>query len=51
MGKMDKVAPQASERYRAGVMKYAQMGYWDAGYVPADTDVIALFRIDRKSVV
>ena len=39
MGKMDQVAPQASERYRAGVMKYAQMGYWDADYVPADTDV------------
>ena len=51
MGKMDKVAPQASERYRAGVMKYAQMGYWDAGYVPADTDVIALFRITPQAGV
>ena len=51
MGKMDQVAPQASERYRAGVMKYAQMGYWDAGYVPTDTDVIALFRITPQEGV
>jgi len=51
MGKMDRAAPQASERYRAGVMKYAQMGYWDADYVPADTDVIALFRITPQEGV
>jgi ribulose-bisphosphate carboxylase large chain len=51
MGKMDRAAPQANERYRAGVMKYAQMGYWDAGYVPADTDVIALFRITPQEGV
>jgi ribulose-bisphosphate carboxylase large chain len=50
MGKMDRV-PQAGERYRAGVMKYAQMGYWDADYVPADTDVIALFRITPQEGV
>ncbi len=34
-----------AERYRAGVMKYAEMGYWDADYRPKDTDVLALFRI------
>ncbi|HXZ93688.1 MAG TPA: form I ribulose bisphosphate carboxylase large subunit [Burkholderiales bacterium] len=51
MGKMDRAAPATSERYRAGVMKYAQMGYWDAGYVPADTDVIALFRITPQEGV
>ncbi len=34
-----------SERYRAGVMSYAEMGYWQPDYEPADTDVIALFRI------
>jgi ribulose-bisphosphate carboxylase large chain len=39
------------ERYRAGVMKYAQMGYWDADYVPKDTDVIALFRITPQEGV
>jgi ribulose-bisphosphate carboxylase large chain len=33
------------ERYKSGVIPYKQMGYWDAGYVPKDTDVIALFRI------
>ena len=41
----------ARERYRAGVMKYAQMGYWDADYVPKDTDVIALFRITPQEGV
>jgi ribulose-bisphosphate carboxylase large chain len=33
------------ERYKSGVIPYKQMGYWDADYVPKDTDVIALFRI------
>ncbi len=33
------------DRYRAGVMPYAQMGYWRPDYEPSDTDVIALFRI------
>ncbi|HXZ51936.1 MAG TPA: form I ribulose bisphosphate carboxylase large subunit [Burkholderiales bacterium] len=51
MGKMDRAAPATSERYRAGVMKYAQMGYWDAAYVPSDTDVIALFRITPQEGV
>jgi ribulose-bisphosphate carboxylase large chain len=36
---------RGKERYRAGVLKYAQMGYWDSDYVPKDTDVLALFRI------
>jgi ribulose-bisphosphate carboxylase large chain len=50
MGSSDaKIA--ARERYRAGVMKYAQMGYWDADYVPKDTDVIALFRITPQEGV
>jgi ribulose-bisphosphate carboxylase large chain len=30
---------------RAGVIPYRQMGYWDPGYVPAETDVLALFRV------
>ena len=33
------------KRYAAGVLKYAQMGYWDGDYVPKDTDLLALFRI------
>jgi ribulose-bisphosphate carboxylase large chain len=32
-------------------MKYAQMGYWDGDYVPADTDVVALFRITPQEGV
>ena len=39
------------ERYQAGVMPYAQMGYWDPDYEPLDTDVIALFRITPQTGV
>ena len=35
----------AKKRYSAGVLKYAQMGYWEPDYTPKDTDIIALFRI------
>src|SRR6184192_371648 len=41
----------ASRRYAAGVLKYAQMGYWDADYVPKETDVLALFRITPQDGV
>jgi ribulose-bisphosphate carboxylase large chain len=40
-----------AERYRSGVMPYAQMGYWDADYAPKDTDVIAVFRISPQEGV
>jgi len=40
-----------AERYKSGVMPYAQMGYWDADYVPSDTDVIAVFRISPQEGV
>lgn len=36
---------RGKERYKAGVLKYAQMGYWDGDYQPKDTDILALFRI------
>ena len=42
---------RGKERYKAGVLKYAQMGYWDSGYVPKDTDLIALFRITPQEGV
>ncbi len=42
---------QAAERYRSGVMPYAEMGYWNPDYEPADTDVIALFRITPQEGV
>ena len=45
-------APDATaERYRAGVLKYSQMGYWDSGYRPKDTDVLAMFRITPQEGV
>ena len=40
-----------AERYKSGVMPYARMGYWDADYVPRDTDVVALFRITPQEGV
>ena len=35
----------AADRYQAGVIPYAKMGYWDPDYVVKDTDVLALFRV------
>ncbi|WP_419816934.1 ribulose-1,5-bisphosphate carboxylase/oxygenase large subunit [Glacieibacterium sp.] len=37
--------PEGKERYAAGVMEYAKMGYWEPDYTPKDTDLIALFRV------
>lgn len=39
------------KRYRAGVLRYAQMGYWNADYAPTDTDVLAVFRITPQDGV
>ncbi len=39
------------ERYKSGVLKYAQMGYWDGDYVPKDTDILALFRMTPQEGV
>src|SRR6516164_10165136 len=51
----DTMAPRnienAADRYRAGVLKYAQMGYWQPDYVPSDTDVLAVFRITPQDGV
>jgi ribulose-bisphosphate carboxylase large chain len=44
-------AKSGAARYKAGVLKYAQMGYWDSGYVPKDTDILALFRITPQEGV
>ena len=38
-------------RYKAGVLKYAQMGYWDGDYEPKESDVLALFRITPQDGV
>jgi ribulose-bisphosphate carboxylase large chain len=40
-----------ADRYRSGVLPYAQMGYWEEGYEPKDTDVLALFRITPQEGV
>jgi ribulose-bisphosphate carboxylase large chain len=40
-----------ADRYKSGVMPYAQMGYWDGDYEPKDTDIIALFRISPQDGV
>ncbi len=39
------------ERYRAGVMAYRKMGYWEPDYEPGDTDIIAVFRITPQEGV
>ncbi len=39
------------ERYKAGVMPYARMGYWEPDYVPKDTDVLAMFRVTPQEGV
>lgn len=41
----------AKKRYSAGVLKYAQMGYWQPDYEPRDTDMLALFRITPQEGV
>ncbi|WOS64963.1 form I ribulose bisphosphate carboxylase large subunit [Sinorhizobium fredii] len=46
-----KTEMKGKERYRAGVLKYAQMGYWNGDYEPKDTDLIALFRITPQDGV
>ena len=39
------------DRYKAGVMEYRKMGYWEPDYVPKDTDILALFRITPQDGV
>jgi ribulose-bisphosphate carboxylase large chain len=44
-------AVSGADRYRAGVLKYAEMGYWDSDYRPKDTDILAVFRITPQEGV
>ena len=39
------------QRYKGGVLKYKQMGYWRPDYEPKETDVICLFRITPQDGV
>ncbi len=52
-GKADGKAGDAKQdgkkdRWAAGVIPYAQMGYWDADYEPKPTDILAAFRISPQ---
>jgi ribulose-bisphosphate carboxylase large chain len=38
-------AEAKKDRWASGVTPYAEMGYFDADYVPKDTDILAAFRI------
>jgi ribulose-bisphosphate carboxylase large chain len=40
-----------AERYKAGVLEYKKMGYWQPDYEPKDTDLICLFRITPQKGV
>jgi ribulose-bisphosphate carboxylase large chain len=44
-------AAAGNSRYRAGVMEYRKMGYWEPDYEPKITDVIALFRVTPQDGV
>ncbi|HEX3828727.1 MAG TPA: hypothetical protein VHV82_15795, partial [Sporichthyaceae bacterium] len=39
------------ERWNAGVIPYAKMGYWEPDYVPKDTDILCAFRITPQAGV
>jgi ribulose-bisphosphate carboxylase large chain len=44
-------APETQGRWGAGVIPYAEMGYWRPDYEPKDTDVLAAFRITPQQGV
>ena len=37
-----------TQRWNAGVIPYAEMGYWQPDYEPKDTDVLAAFRVSPQ---
>src|SRR5277367_3400389 len=42
---------RGKDRYKAGVMEYKKMGYWEPEYEPKDTDILALFRVTPQDGV
>ncbi|MEO5573921.1 MAG: ribulose-bisphosphate carboxylase large subunit [Gammaproteobacteria bacterium] len=42
---------EGKERYKAGVLPYAKMGYWEPDYKIKDTDFLAMFRITPQEGV
>jgi ribulose-bisphosphate carboxylase large chain len=51
MAQVADVTRDMKERYRSGVPRYRQMGYWEPEYEPKDTDVLAVFRITPQDGV
>ena len=51
MNEAQQITDSARSATAAGVLKYAQMGYWDADYEPKETDILALFRITPQDGV
>jgi ribulose-bisphosphate carboxylase large chain len=45
------VITDAKTRYKAGVLKYQQMGYWQPDYELKETDVVAVFRFTPQEGV
>ena len=45
------ITQDSKKRYRAGVLKYRQMGYWVPDYQPKETDTVCLFRITPQDGV
>ncbi|MDQ3944860.1 MAG: form I ribulose bisphosphate carboxylase large subunit [Actinomycetota bacterium] len=41
----------SGDRLKAGVIPYAQMGYWKPDYEPRDSDVLAAFRVTPQAGV
>ncbi|HWE64732.1 MAG TPA: RuBisCO large subunit C-terminal-like domain-containing protein, partial [Chloroflexota bacterium] len=39
------IQEEAKSRWAAGVLPYAQMGYWQPDYEPKDTDLLCVFRL------
>ena len=42
---------EKGDRFKAGVLSYRAMGYWDESYIVKETDVIALFRVTPQAGV
>jgi ribulose-bisphosphate carboxylase large chain len=51
MNKQISQTVRGKDRYKAGVMEYRKMGYWEPDYTPKDTDIIALFRVTPQDGV
>ena len=48
---VDSKITDMKERYKSGVLKYKQMGYWEPDYEPKLSDVLAVFRITPQEGV